>query len=197
LPLPAQEAKVTAEPVTVADSGEKPEIAAPQRERGKPTQGATRRTKAEIAEDEAADKADAALRAAGEETGAVVPDKVIETGSNISTSPEDRQDPDNPDEVDSPEDAAQDAADEAAEAAAVKEAKGGKLTLDDVRTTLGIYVKAYGMDAAQKDGPAVIAEVCGGAKVSDIPDDKIEEVIAAIKAAGKANRFNRAPLVAG
>lgn len=193
--------KVPDEPITqqqaealVADATK------PARERGKPSHGAARRTKAEIAEDEAADKADAALRAAGEETGAIVADKNLddEKGS-ISDSPEDRVDPDNP------EDAAQDAADEAAETAAQKAETGGKLTLDDVRTKIGGYVKLFGMDAAQKDGPTVIAMVIGEStekgddgkprprKVSDIPDDQaiIQKVIAGVEEMTTKNPFKR------
>jgi hypothetical protein len=141
------------------------------RERGKPAPGHARRTKAEIAEDEAADKADAAVRAAGEETGAIVADKHVDRG-NISTG-EERIDPENSDDDsadDDEETAAQDAADEAAETAA---ATGGKATLDDVRNALGKYVARFGMAAAQEDGPKVITMVCGDGhvKMSDIPDD--------------------------
>ena len=198
---PGPAIKVPDEPITqqqaealVADATK------PARERGKPSHGAARRTKAEIAEDEAADKADAALRAAGEETGAIVADKNLddEKGS-ISDSPEDRVDPDNP------EDVAQDAADEAAETAAQKAETGGKLTLDDVRTKIGGYVKLFGMDAAQKDGPTVIAMVIGEStekgddgkprprKVSDIPDDQavIQKVIAGVEEMTAKNPFKR------
>lgn len=87
---------------------------APKRERGKPAPGKARRTKEEIAEDEAADAADAAQAAPAE----VQP--------NISTG-EERIDPT------TAEDAAQDAADEAAEAEVVKPKE---LTHDDVRAAL-------------------------------------------------------------
>lgn len=150
---------------------------APARKRGEPSPGKARRTKAEIAEDEAAEQAEA--------KGA------------ISESPEDRQDPANPEVVDDEETAAQDAADEAAETAAEKAKTGGKLTLDDVRNVIGLYVKAYGMPAAQEDGPKIIASVCGegAVKVSDIPEDKIGDVIEAIKAAGRANTYKREAVV--
>lgn len=152
------------------------------RERGKASSGSTRRTKAEIAEDDAADKADAALRAAGEETGAVVADKQV---AGISTG-EARVDPDDP------EDAAQDAADEAAETAVET---GGKLTVDNVRTALGAYVKKYGMDAAQQDGPKLISMVCGEGKVkmSDIPDDQavLQKVVDGIGEMLTKNPFER------
>ncbi|AKR54365.1 hypothetical protein XM25_00805 [Devosia sp. H5989] len=161
--------------------------AAPQRERGKPAQGRARRTKEEIAEDEAAEAADAAVKAAGEETGAVVADR------QISSSPEDRVDPDND------ADAAQDAADEAAETAQQKAASGKAQTLDDVRAALGKYVKAYGMAAAQEDGPKVIALVLGKkhspeapCKISDIPDDKIAAAIAGVEEMIQKNPYNRA-----
>ena len=156
---------------------------APKRERGKPAQGRARRTKEEIAEDEAADKADAAVASAGAETGAEVADR------QISTSPEDRHDPNNPDDV-------ADAADEAAETAAAKEAAGNKLTHDDVRNALGAYVKAYGMPAAQEDGPKVITLMFGEgkSKVSDIPDtqEDLAKAVAGIKEMTTKNPYSRA-----
>lgn len=150
----------------------------PQRERGKPSGTRARRTKEEIAEDEAADAADAAAKSAGEETGAEVADR------QISTSPEDRAD------------AEQDAADEAAETAAAKAETGNKLTHDDVRNALGAYVKAYGMPAAQEDGPAVITLMFGEgkAKVSDIPDtqEALAKAVAGIKEMTTKNPYSRA-----
>jgi hypothetical protein len=124
-------------PVAVAET--------PKRERGKPSPGKSRRTKEEVAEDEAADAAE---------------QEVI---ANISTG-EERIDPT------SPEDAAQDAEDEAAEAEAVATPEA---TADDVRAALGKYVKAYGMPAAMEDGPKVLALLFGDkcAKISDIPAD--------------------------
>lgn len=121
---------------------------APKRERGKPSPGKARRTKEEIAEDEAADKADAAAAPAE-------PKPAISTG-------EERIDPTNPD------DAKQDAADEAAEVASAPE-----LTHDDVRAALKKYVDAYGMPAAMEDGPKVFKLLFGDSvvKVSDIPTD--------------------------
>jgi hypothetical protein len=117
----------------------------PKRERGKPSPGKSRRTKEEVAEDEAADAAEQ------------------EVVANISTG-EERIDPT------SPEDAAQDAEDEAAEAEAVATPEA---TADDVRAALGKYVKAYGMPAAMEDGPKVLALLFGDkvAKISDIPAD--------------------------
>lgn len=126
---------------------------APQsRERGKPSQGRARRTKEEIAEDEAADKADAA---AG-------------TTSQISTNPEDRSGPE--DDADT---AAQDAVDEDAET------ESKDMTVDDVRTAVNDYVKKYGMPAAQEDGPKIFVEALGAPpageaywKMSLLPDDQ-------------------------
>jgi hypothetical protein len=159
-----------------------------QRERGKPSPGNARRTKAEIAEDEAADAADAAVKKAGEETGAIVADKQVEERGNISMSPEDRRDPNNPDDQ-------QDAADEAAETAAGKDAEK-PLTLDDVRAALGKYVKAYGMAAAQEDGPILIKKVLGDeskSKISDLPDDQavLAKAIAGVDEMLEKNPFRR------
>lgn len=179
---PGPAIKVPDEPITqqqaealVADATK------PARERGKPSHGAARRTKAEIAEDEAADKADAALRAAGEETGAIVLDKNLddEKGS-ISDSPEDRVDPDNP------EDVAQDAADEAAETAAQKAETGGKLTLDGVRKASGLYAHKFGVAAAAEDIREFI-----GMPMLECPEDQYEAAIGKINDAVKLNPKSR------
>jgi hypothetical protein len=154
---------------------------APTRKRGEPSPGKQRRTKAEIAEDEARDVADASVK------NQIIP--------AISETPEDRQDPNNPDVTDDAETAEADAADEAAETAA---ASTGKLTLDHVRAALKLYITAYGIAATQEDGPLIISSVCGEGKikVSDVADGQIADVIAAIKAAGKANTYKRELLVA-
>lgn len=114
-----------------------------------------------------------------------------EGNGNISDSPEDRTDPQNPEPADDAATQAADAADEAAETAANSD---GKLTHDDVRNVLGKYRTAYGMEAAMVDGPIILQEVCGEGvvKISSIPEDQIAAVIDAVKAAGKANRFERA-----
>jgi hypothetical protein len=205
LPLAAQEAKtytetgaslnpikVPEEPITQAEA-EAIVQTAKVRERGKPSPGHARRTKAEIAEDDAADKADADRATQG------VADRAEETMAGISTG-EDRVDPDNPDDgivreiADSEADAAQDALDEAHETAAAREAGGGAKTLDDVRAALGKYVKAFGMAAAQEDGPRVLSMVCGDdvVKISAVPDDKIAAVIAGIEEMTTKNPFKRA-----
>jgi hypothetical protein len=151
----------------------------PQRERGKPSPGKARRTKEEIAEDEAADKADAERAAAGAETGAEVADR------QISQSPEDRQDPDNP----------QDAADEKAETEATKAASGKKLTHDDARAALGKYVNRFGMEAALEDGPKVLNLLFGEgvSKVSAIPDDQdsLAKAVAGIEEMLTKNPYDR------
>jgi hypothetical protein len=180
--------KVPDEPITQAEA-EAIVQTAKVRERGKPSPGHARRTKAEIAEDDAADKADA------DRATQAVADRAEETVAGISTG-EERTDPDNPDDVaqDSAEDAAQDALDEAHETAAAREAGGGAKTLDDVRAALGKYVKAFGMAAAQEDGPRVLSMVCGDGvtKISAVPDDKIAAVIAGIEEMLVKNPFKRA-----
>lgn len=161
---------------------------APKRERGQPSPGKARRTKAEIAEDEAADKADIerGARLAADYT-AKTADFFQAEQPLISTDPENRVGPE-----DTPEDAAQDAADEAAETAAQR-GDDPALTVEDLRNVLGLYVKAYGMANAQVDLPVVLQEVCGEGvvKATDVPEDKIADAIAAIKKTGKENRFGR------
>lgn len=89
---------------------------------------------------------------------------------------------------------AQDKADESAETAAAK-ADAPKLTHDDVRAVLGDYVKAFGMPAAQEDGPKVLALIFGEgkSKVSDIPDmqDALEKAVAGIKEMLEKNPYKR------
>lgn len=128
------------------------------RVRGQPSPGKARRTKAEIAEDDAAAATGAALMGS-------TPANTFGTDSE-------------PVAEDSPEVQAADAADEAAETAAAK--VDGKLTLDDVRNALGLYVGAFGMAAAQADGPVLIAKVLGvehnpaaPKKISDLGDDQV------------------------
>ncbi|HEV2155453.1 hypothetical protein [Bradyrhizobium sp.] len=59
----------------------------------------------------------------------------------------------------------QDAKDEAAEQKAPEPLK---LTHDHIRTMLGGYVMAYGMEKAQADGPGFV----GFPKISEVPDDQ-------------------------
>lgn len=144
----------------------------PKRERGKPAPGRARRTKEEIAEDEAAEKAEA--------SAPVADAPLISTG-------EERIDPT------TAEDAAQDAADEAAEVAATP---AKDLTHDDVRAALQRYVAAYGMPAAMEDGPKVFGMIFGQgvAKVSDIPTDQaaLAKAIAGVEEMLAKNPFARA-----
>lgn len=157
----------------IAASPEKGEWAeAPKRERGKPAPGRARRTKEEIAEDEAADKADASA-------------PVSEPVAAISTS-EERIDPA------TAEDEAQDAEDEAAEAETTKPAT---LTHDDVRAALKGYLDAFGTPAAMEDGPKVLKMLFGegASKVSDVPDDQasLAKAVAGIKEMLVKNPFSR------
>lgn len=135
---------------------------APKRERGKPSQGRSRRTKEEIAEDEAADAADAAKQTAAEEanlTDDVKP--AISTGGE-RISPEDEQD----------------AADEAAETE-----KTGLASIDVLRRLVGDYQKKHGMPAAVKlcqEGGLI------GKPIHELDDAGIEAAIAAMQGGGVA-----------
>lgn len=173
----------------------------PKRERGKPAPGKARRTKEEIAEDEAADAAEAAsapARVADDERQS----KIMAAGraavdADASAAGKHASDcathnmpakPNGPcdcgaepkpaistgeERIDptTAEDAAQDAEDEAAEAAAHATTT---LTHDDVRAALKKYVDAYGMPAAMEDGPKVFKMLFGdnAVKVSDVPTDQ-------------------------
>lgn len=178
LPQDAQDAKVQTEE------------AKPVRERGKPSPGRARRTKEEIAEDEAFERAeaDAKARAEGENLDG---SERRETQANISASPEDRKDPENPADDDEAT-AAQDEADEAAEAEAAKQ-PDAPMTIEDLRAVVGPYQAKYGMENAALDLPPIWKGICGEdcAKMSMIPDDKIAEVVAAIKKAYDTNQFGR------
>ncbi|MBI2240266.1 MAG: hypothetical protein HYU59_05615 [Magnetospirillum gryphiswaldense] len=89
------------------------------------------------------------------------------------------------------EDAAQDDADEQAESDIEKK----ELTRDDVRAVLGKYVQKFGMDAAQEDGPKVIALMFGEgkSKVSDIPEDQdaLAKAVAGVEEMLAKNPYNR------
>ena len=189
---------------------------APARERGQPSPGKSRRTKAEIAEDEAADAAekkplryfhhpesssvfDSYENHEGEGDGLVIEidrdtffklktQYANDSLASISTGDE-RVGPE-----DDAETVEQDAADEKAETEAARDPEK-PLTLDDVRGALGAYVKKYGMESAQQDGPKVLKLVCGDAcaKISDIPDDqaKIKGVVDGINEMTAKNPFQR------
>lgn len=143
------------------------------RERGKPSGGRSRRTKEEIAEDEAADAADAAAAAAA---GA----------QNISTG-EERKDP--------AEDVEQDKKDEAADAV---NAPAAEATVEGLRSVMGEYAKVYGMQAVQADGAKIFVAALGtpteGAtwKVSTVPADKIGMAVTAWSEALVKNPFKNA-----
>lgn len=128
--------------------------AATQRERGKPGEGRARRTAAEIAEDKAADAADAERQA--DDTGASL---------GISTGGERI----NPDED-------QDAADETAEKAANTK-PGAELTTEDLRAAVATYQKKHGMAAAValvKEGGLI------GCTIDAVPQERLAEVIEAL-----------------
>lgn len=142
------------------------------RERGKPAPGRARRTKEEIAEDEAADKADAA----GGGTQA------ISTGGE-RVNPED--------------DEATQAADRADEEAEENQTEAAPLTVMDGKTAMGAYVNKFGMAAAQEDGMSIFIAALGtppaGAKgwgwtmLAEANDQaKIDTVVKAWQAAAAA-----------
>jgi hypothetical protein len=138
---------------------------APKRERGKPSQGRARRTKEEIAEDEAADAAVAgnqrmsdadAAKQKEEAIAATRAMQAISTGGE-RISPEDEQD----------------AADEAAETE-----KTGLASIDVLRRLVGDYQKKHGMPAAVKlcqDGGLI------GKPIHELDDAGIETAIAAMQ----------------
>lgn len=80
--------------------------------------------------------------------------------------------------------AAQDAKDEAADQPAPI-----TLTQDSVRAMLGLYVQAFGMTAAQEDGPKVI----GFAKISEMPSEQkvLAKAVLAIAEAVEKNPYKR------
>lgn len=131
-------AKPTVGPSAEAEEGEQPE-APVARERGKPAPGKARRTKEEIAEDEAADAAGAATTSKAEAV------------ANISTG-EERVDPAGV--------AAQDKADEQAEVEANRDADK-PVTVDDVKAVVNQYVTKFGLPATQEDGPKIFVEALG------------------------------------
>lgn len=150
----------------------------PVRERGKPSPGAKRRTKEEVAEDLAAEKAEF---------------DAAQTGQGISTG-EERVNPE-----DDAATQAQDAEDEAAE---VEATRTEALTLDDVKNAAMSYAQTFGMPATQEDGQKIMAKAFGeppaGEKGWTIPMLKTPEQFAtAVKfwtAAVNENPFKRTPV---
>lgn len=94
--------------------------------------------------------------------------------------------------------AAQDAKDEAPAAPAAAEAPA-TATIDDVRNAMGAYVKAFGMAAAQEDGPKLLVSLFGEGvtKISAIPNDAASyaKALAAVVDMTKSNP-NKRPAVA-
>ena len=168
----------------------------PARKRGEPSPGNKRRTKAEMAEDEAADARDAQIaeRIADDTRHAAI----TEAGKRAISSGEDCVDPENPETDDSEADAAQDAADEAAEVEAHRDPEK-PLTIDDVKAAVMAYAEKYGMPAAQADGPRIFVEALGVPpkdeefwKFSILPVDdqeKIRKVISIWQRATTENPF--------
>jgi len=155
----------------------------PTRERGQPSPGKARRTKAEIAEDEAADAADAAQ-------------------SNISSGAEDRVDPENADDAATE---AADAADETAEADAGRDDEK-TLTVDDVKALAVEYQEKYGFEAVQEDGAKIFVEAVGAPpagepfwKFSILPTDQasLQKLAAIWRKAIDLNPLKRAVKQAG
>jgi len=149
-------ATVRADPRMMAGSSEDNRIEEPKRERGKPSPGKARRTKEEIAEDEAADKADAEN---------IVDESGASSGMSISSG-EERISPE--DEAD----AAQDAADEAAET----ERNGGLVPRERLRKALGSLGIKAGVEAVKPGGLI-------GMTIDQVPEDRIEDMIARIEGA--------------
>lgn len=120
---------------------------APQRERGKPSAGRARRTKEEIAEDDAADAADAAQTA---ETAAVPAEEAVQSN---------------------PVEEAQDAADEAADPV---NAPASEATRDDVRAAMVEYSQKNGMPKLTADMSTLLGRLWPDGsvtKLSEIPED--------------------------
>jgi hypothetical protein len=138
-------------------AGETEEQHAARRERGKPSPGKARRTKEEIAEDEAMDRHEAA--------GGIVVNELEPQQMAISSG----------DERINPEEEAQDAADEAAET----ERNGGMPARERLRKALGSLGIKAGVEAVKKDGLI-------GMTIDQVPKDQIEAMIAKIEAAKTA-----------
>jgi hypothetical protein len=153
-----------------------------KRERGKPGPGRKRRSAEEVAEDDAADRAEATPAAAPESTSDVSVLSVAPTDAavpEIRANPENRGDPE-----DSAEVQAQDADDEAAEHEAAMAERLEKepervLTHDDLRRAMSEYVTKFGMPATLEDGPGIFKSALGNPpagsaiwKLTLVPDDQ-------------------------
>lgn len=147
---------------------------APKRERGKPSAGRARRTKEEIAEDEAADAAEAM-------NGEVLPPE----DKPLISSGEERIDP---------AAAAQDAADERAQAEATKAADGKAYSRDDVRNAMVEFVNTHGSGEMSEDMIKTLSQLYPDGsvtKLSEIPDNS-DDFLAVINGLSNASKAREA-----
>lgn len=162
------------EPTTTAPASE-PTTTAPKRERGRPSPGKARRTKAEIAEDEAADAAEAATS----ETEMVQTEQLVAEDDAATQT--------------------QDAADEQAEVNAARD-PDKPVTVDDVKNAYLPYFNKHGLEATKEDGAKLFVSVLGSppegangwttAAILEQGQAKAQAVIDAWAAAAAApNRF--------
>lgn len=152
---------------------------APKRERGKPSAGRARRTKEEIAEDEAADALDAASATVEEATNTQPEDKPL------ISSGEERVDP---------AEAAQDADDERAQAEATKAAEGKAYTRDDVRNAMVEFVNTHGSGEMSEDMIKTLSQLYPDGsvtKLSEIPDNS-DDFLAVINGLSNASKAREA-----
>lgn len=75
-------------------------------------------------------------------------------------------------------------------------AKPQQLTLDSVRAAFDQYVKKFGVQAAQIDGPILMGRIYGNgmSRIKDLPEDdqgKLGRIIAAVEGAILTNEFKR------
>lgn len=157
IPLPGFSAPTSAGP-TEAEQAASETVVAPEgstRKRGEASPGKARRTKAEIAEDEAAEAV--SIASYKELPSDATSEQVAEAFAGIRSGVADRVDPDNQDDAAT---AAADAADEAAEADAGRDADK-PLTVDDVKALAVEYQEKYGFEAVQEDGAKIFVEAVG------------------------------------
>ncbi len=149
----------------------------PRRKPGEPSPGHKRRTKAEMAEDEAYYAATAKLASTAEGSGEQIDAAltVLQHGQRQEEIPTDDADPQAAFAAASEdaETAVQDAADEAAEAATEQT---GALTLEDLRRAIGDYAKKHGIPKAQANVPGIL-----GAPMLEVTD--FETAIARVRLA--------------
>ena len=166
---------------------------APKREPGQPSPGHRRRTKAEIAEDEAYFAKQGSMKPSDETTHTAQTEEpemvsdVVELESIFAERPEPLTLADVQPIFDLAA-AAQDAADEARETAALK---GDKLTLDDLRKAIGAYQKTHGFAAMTKNIPEIL-----GCPVHQVKDEDLADAIRKVEIATAAPTITSAPAVA-